>query len=58
MTTTLTTLLLTTLLGTLFSGCASKNNPAIACFKGSSSCITQQHSIPQVSSCPSCHATT
>ena len=49
------TLMATMLLSTLFSGCASKEKPTLACFKGSSACISQAH--PEVLDCPSCHAT-
>jgi len=52
---TLFTLTTTMLLSTLFSGCVSREKPTLACFKGSSACISQAH--PKVVACPSCHAT-
>ncbi len=55
MKTTIFTLTTTMLLSTLFLGCASKEKPTLACFKGSSSCISQAH--PEIVACPSCHAT-
>ncbi len=54
MKTTIFTLTTTMLLSTLFLGCASKEKPTLACFKGSSSCISQAH--PEIVACPSCHA--
>jgi len=41
MTTTAKTLILGVLVGLIFSGCATKEKTAWACFKGTSSCYSQ-----------------
>ena len=38
-------LFLTTLSITIFTGCISTPKPALACYKGSTSCFTQQNII-------------
>lgn len=40
---------------TLFSGCATKSQ-SLACFKGSSSCYTQEHIVPHEATCTTCFA--
>ena len=42
------------LLSSIFSGCATKSNATIACFKGSSTCISQQIEIEK--KCVTCVA--
>ncbi len=49
-------LILTGILSLFFTGCAEKSQP-LACFKGSPSCITQQHiNTHQETQCLSCRA--
>ncbi len=55
MKTTLFTLVTPLLLSTLFLGCATKTKPTLACFKGSTSCITQIHQ-EELETCSTCRA--
>ena len=43
------------LLTSLFSGCATKSNKTLACFKNSSSCIAQEMKVEK--KCVTCIAT-
>ncbi len=52
---TLFTLVTPLLLSTLFLGCATKTKPTLACFKGSTSCITQIHQ-EELETCSTCRA--
>jgi len=56
MTSTKTIILLGTILTTIFSGCTHKKEPALACFKGSTSCLSQTVSDKE-ESCTNCVAT-
>jgi len=53
---TQTALFLGTILLTIFSGCATKKKPALACFKGSTACFSQKVSDKK-DTCVDCVAT-